>query len=66
MALLLKTNQEKFGGAKSRKELPAHTMSCKTNPEEFGRGPVEEGGDDLSCPETLMLESMLAERCMCH
>ena len=40
-----KTNWENSGGAERREDTPAHSTSCYTNLEEFGRGRKEEGGD---------------------
>ena len=48
MVLPPKTSWENLGGAERRGETPAHSLSCKTNPEEFRRGQKEEGGDDMS------------------
>ena len=36
-----KTNQENWGGIKRREDILAHSMSRKTNPEEFERGQKE-------------------------
>ena len=58
-----KTNQENSGGAERREDTPAHSMSCKTNPEALGRGQKEEGEDRMSCqPPRNLQESILAER----
>ena len=68
--LLRKTNRENSGRAKRREETPAHNMACELTGKNLGGANKRREETPPTCPadrpETLTLESILAERCACH